>query len=97
MKFQNLMLAMQLARVNNLNTTDIFILNEVFCADNNTTTVMKIVEQKFASHVTIHNHLKKLCKAGFLIKKEHPKNMRFKSVEPGEEFVTFLRKLGEIE
>lgn len=98
MKFESLITGLCVARQPfNLTTTDLFILNEIFCADNNTTTIMKIVGCPFASRATIHARLKKLCAAGFLIKKEDPKNMRHKTVEPGDVFKDFLRKLGEVE
>lgn len=100
MKITSLANALVMSRRDfNLNHVDLFVLNEIFCADNNVTSIMKIVENSAASvsRATLHKHVKKLCKDGLLTKREDPKNMRFKMLEPGEKLKEFLVKLGEIE
>lgn len=100
MDIRSLNKALDVARRDfNLDRVDLFILNEIFCAENNSGTIMKIVNspEAFASRATLHARVKKLCKNEFLIKKEDLKNMRFKTVEPGEKFKEFLIKLKGIE
>lgn len=99
MRFQSFITAWDVAQQHNLNHADLFILNQIFRAENNSGTVMKIVNSPGASvsRATLHARVKKLCKDGFLIKKEDPQNMRQKTVEPGEKFKEFLVKLKEVD
>jgi len=99
MKFQSFITAWSIAQEHNLNHADLFVLNQIFCAENNSGTVMKIVNSPGASvsRATLHARVKKLCREGFLTKKEDPQNMRQKTVEPGEKFKEFLTKLKEVE
>lgn len=99
MKFQSFITAWGVAKDSNLNPVDLFVLNKIFYADNNSTTIMKIVSSPDASvsRATLHARVKKLCKEGFLTKKEDPQNMRQKTVEPGEKFKEFLTKLRDVE
>ena len=100
MKFPSFMAAWDVAqKTYGLKPVDLFILNQIFCAPNNSTTIMAVVSNPTCgmSRVTMHTHVKKLCKEGFLTKTEDQKNMRLKNLEPGEKFVEFLRKLTEIE
>lgn len=99
MYFQTFITALDAAKKYNLDAVDLFVLNEVFCADNNSTTIMKIINHPNAakSRVTLHAHIKKLCKDGFLIKKEDPQNMRYKRIEPGDTFKEFLVALKNVD
>lgn len=83
----------------NLKVVDLYVLNKVFCAENNLTTIMAIIKDGTApaSRVTIHRSIKKLCKDGFLLKKEDTKNMRLKTLEPDAKFKEFLLKLNDVE
>ena len=99
MKFEHLVSALRVAKLYNLKPLDFFILNEIFRANNNATTIMEIVANPAsgASRVTVHAHVKKLYKQGFLTKTEDKENMKRKILEPGEAFKEFLHKIAEVE
>lgn len=100
MKFESLINGLNMAQTKyNLKLVDLYVLNKVFCAENNLATIMTIIKDAAApaSRVTIHRSIKKLCKDGFLLKKEDTKNMRLKTLEPDAKFKEFLVSLRDVD
>ena len=87
--------ALALAAVHGLDASDLVILYDVGTAAEGEGTIMKIVARSGGhsmSKATRHDRVMKLCKRGFLIKKEIPNNMRKKSLELSDAAMEFFKQ-----
>lgn len=82
------------AAVHDLDPSDLIILYDVGTAPDGEATIMKIVSKQPGgmSKATRHDRVLNLCKRGFLIKKEVPKNMRKKTLELSNLAMDFLKQ-----
>jgi DNA-binding MarR family transcriptional regulator len=97
MNLQKFVDALGLASAHGLDASDIVILYDVGTAAEGEGTIMKIVgvTPSIMSKATRHERIKRLCKRGFLVKKEMPANMRKKVIELSEEGIFFLKMFNE--
>lgn len=85
------------AAIHDLDPSDLILLYDVGTAPDGEATIMKIVSKPGTmSKATRHDRVLNLCKRGFLIKKEVPKNMRKKSLELSDMAMEFLKQFEEV-
>jgi len=97
MNLQKFVDALGLASAHGLDASDIVILYDVGTAAEGEGTIMKIVgvTPSIMSKATRHERIKRLCKRGFLIKKEMPANMRKKVLELSDTAMEFFKQFDE--
>lgn len=86
--------ALALAAIHGLDASDLVILYDVGTAADGEGTIMKIVSRSGGgmSKATRHDRILRLCKRGFLIKKEVPNHMRKKTLELSDPAMLFLKQ-----
>lgn len=97
MNIKKMLTMLEFARTQGMDAVDLVVLYAVGTAAEGEGTIMKIMEAPgIFSQTARHAHMKKLCKTGFLVRKEVPNNLRKKTLELSDKAVAFLREVERV-